>query len=70
MQHEITRPSNLFNRKGVLLQRGWAKKPILNYNKENIRLGWHRIKEWDHYAILNPEFGFLLTLSDIGYLTL
>lgn len=70
MQHQITRPSNLFNKNGVLLQKGWAKKPLLIYNRENIRVDWHRIKEWDHYAILNPEYGFLLTLSDIGYLSL
>lgn len=68
-QIEITKPSNLFNEDGTLVQQGWARKPILNYNKENIGKGWSRIKEWDHYSILNKEFGFQLTIGDIGYLT-
>ncbi|TFG04830.1 MAG: DUF2804 domain-containing protein, partial [Promethearchaeota archaeon] len=68
-QNEITKPSNLFNEDGSLVQRGWARKPILTYNKENIGKGWTRIKEWDHYSILNKEFGLQVTIGDIGYLT-
>ncbi|MFX1502399.1 MAG: DUF2804 domain-containing protein, partial [Promethearchaeota archaeon] len=68
-QNEIRQPSNLFNKDGSLVQRGWARKPILNYNKENIGKGWLRIKEWDHYSILAKGFGFQITIGDIGYLT-
>ncbi|MHA2391972.1 MAG: DUF2804 domain-containing protein [Promethearchaeota archaeon] len=68
-QNEITEVSNLFNNDGSLVQRGWARKPILNYNKASIGKGWLRIKEWDHYSILNKDFGFQLTIGDIGYLT-
>jgi hypothetical protein len=57
------------NEDGSLIQRGWARKPLLKYNKENIGKGWSRVKEWDHYSILNKEFGFQLTIGDIGYLT-
>ncbi len=68
-QNEITNPSNLFNEDGSLVQRGWARKPILKYNKENIGKGWMRVKEWDHYSILNKQFGLQVTIGDIGYLT-
>jgi len=68
-QIEITKPSKLFNEDGSLMQRGWARKPILKYNKENIGKGWSRIKEWDHFSVLNKKFGFQLTIGDIGYLT-
>jgi len=68
-QNEITESSDVFNKDGSLIQRGWARKPILTYNKENIGKSWLRIKEWDHYSILNDEFGFQLTIGDIGYLT-
>ncbi|MFX1477236.1 MAG: DUF2804 domain-containing protein [Promethearchaeota archaeon] len=68
-QNEITESSNLFHKDGSLVQRGWARKPILKYNKENIGKGWLRIKEWDHYSVLNKDFGFQLTIGDIGYLT-
>lgn len=72
MQNEITKPSNLFRKDGTLLQRGWARKPILKYNRENIGAKWYRIKEWSHYSILDKEqgFGFLMTIGDIGILTL
>jgi hypothetical protein len=68
-QIEIKEPSNLFNEDGSLVQQGWARKPILTYNKENIGKGWIRIKEWDHFSVLNKDFGFQLTIGDIGYLT-
>jgi hypothetical protein len=68
-QNEITNPSNLFNEDGSLIQRGWARKPILNYNKKHIGKRWTRIKEWDHFSILNKQFGLQLTIGDIGYLT-
>jgi hypothetical protein len=68
-QNEITEQSNLFNKDGTLVQRGWARKPILKYNKEDIGKSWMRIKEWDHYSVLNKDFGFQLTIGDIGYLT-
>lgn len=68
-QIEITEPSNLFNEDGSLVQRGWSRKPILKYNKKNIGKGWTRIKEWDHFSVLNKDFGFQLTIGDIGYLT-
>ncbi|MFX0023049.1 MAG: DUF2804 domain-containing protein, partial [Candidatus Hermodarchaeota archaeon] len=68
-QNEITEASDLFNKDGSLVQKGWARKPLLKYNKENIGKGWLRIKEWDHYSVLNKGFGFQLTIGDIGYLT-
>lgn len=68
-QNEITESTNLFKVDGSLVQRGWARKPILKYNKEKIGKGWSRIKEWDHYSVLNKDFGFQLTIGDIGYLT-
>ena len=68
-QNEIKEPSNLFNEDGSLVQQGWARKPSLTYNKEHIGKGWTRIKEWDHFSVLNKDFGFQLTIGDIGYLT-
>ncbi len=69
VQNEIIEPTNLFNKDGSLVQRGWARKPILKYNKENIGKSWWRIKEWDHYSVLNKDYGFQITIGDIGYLT-
>lgn len=70
MQNEIIEPSDLLDENGKLIQKGWARKLILNYNRENIKAGWHRIKEWDYYAILHPDFGISLVIADVGYLGL
>ena len=54
-QKEIINESNLFNDDGSLVQHGWARKLILKYNKEKIGKRWTRIKEWDHFSILNKD---------------
>jgi hypothetical protein len=70
MQNEITEPSKLLNEDGTLVQKGWARKPLLTYNKENIAASWLRIKEWDYYAVLNDTYGITFTFSDLGYIGL
>ncbi|MBD3228952.1 MAG: DUF2804 family protein [Candidatus Lokiarchaeota archaeon] len=69
MNNEITQPSDLFDKDGNLLQKGWATELILNYNKEDIRVGKKslRIKEWDCYCILNERYSLTLIIADIGY---
>jgi hypothetical protein len=67
MQNEITEPSDLHNENGELIQKGWAKKLILHLNRKNIPAKKIRIKDWDCYEILNPEFCFVFIIADIGY---
>jgi len=70
MQNEITKSTDLLDEDGNLVKKGWARKHVLSYNRDNINAGWHRIKEWDYYAILNPDYGITFTYSDLGYLGL
>jgi len=70
LQTEITTPSDLLDKNGYLVQKGWARRPLLAYNRENIHAGWHRIKEWDYYAVLGPNYGITFTIADLGYLAL
>lgn len=70
MQHEITEPSDLLDPFGELNQIGWARRLLLNYNREYIWHGWSRIKEWDYYAILHDEYGIAFTVADLGYMSL
>ena len=58
MQNEITKSSDLLDSFGQLVQKGWARKLILKYNRENISAGWSRIKEWD-YLVSNQGMGLL-----------
>ncbi len=68
MQHEITQPIDLLNKDGNIIEPGFAKKMLFNYNRENITAKKSRIKEWDYYYIGNKEFALALTISDMGAL--
>ena len=70
MQHEIKQPIALLKADGRLTEEGFAKRLLFDYNREKIAHGWSRIKEWDYYAILTPEYGFALTISEMGIMTL
>lgn len=68
MSNKITEPSNLFNDEGILVQEGWATKPIIKYNREKVLAKWYRLKEWDNYVINHPKYNFSVTIADVGYL--
>jgi hypothetical protein len=70
MNNEITEPSDLFDDKGLLIQDGWIKKPILRYNREKRRASWFRTKEWDNYVVNHSDYNFSVTIADVGYLGL
>ncbi|MHA2250505.1 MAG: DUF2804 domain-containing protein [Candidatus Kariarchaeaceae archaeon] len=70
MQNEITKPSKLLNELGILNQKGWSRKAILEYNRKDIKSKWYRIKEWDYYAIITPNFGLTFTVADLGIMGL
>jgi len=63
-QKEITEPSELLNEEGELIQRGWARQLILRYDREKVK---GRVKEWDYYCILHPDYGLAVTVADFGY---
>lgn len=67
MQNEITKPSDLLDDKGELVQKGWARSLLMKYNREKIDAGPLRIKEWDYYAVLNPKYGITFTVADLGF---
>ena len=66
-QHRITEPTELLDEKGKLVEPGYATRLYWRYDRSKIKAGWHRIKEWDYYYILNENYGITFTLSDLGY---
>jgi len=69
-QVEITEPTLLLDPDGSLHGRGWARTPLIQYNPEYIPdyLKW-RVKVWDHYTIIAPDFAFAFNIADIQYAT-
>ncbi|MEA5050740.1 MAG: DUF2804 domain-containing protein [Oscillospiraceae bacterium] len=70
MQKEITTAGPLLDEKGMLAQRGYAKKLLLSYDRRAIRAGSLRIKEWDYYLVANDRYAVALTVADNAYMGL
>lgn len=69
MQHEVTSPIRLLDRKGRIVEEGWARHPMWMYDRKSIRATALKIKEWDYYAIMSHrhQFAVAATISDLGY---
>ena len=70
MQHEITERHPLLDEKGHLIETGYARSLILDYDRKAIKANGMRIKEWDYYLICNDEFALALTVDDNSYMAL
>lgn len=68
MQYEIKNKQNLLRSNGSLSAAGYARQPLLDYNRDGIKASKFRIKEWDYYLISNPEFAVALTIADNSYI--
>lgn len=69
-QHEITNKHALLDDNGHLIETGYAKSLILDYDRKAIKANSLRIKEWDYYLIYNDDFGVALTVDDNSYMAL
>lgn len=68
MQHEVTRIQKLLDRNGHIGEPGWARKPVWQYCRWDVKAPPLKIKEWDYYMVLNKDFGVAVTFSDLGYM--
>ncbi len=71
-QQEITESCELLQIDGTLTNPGYATRPLCRYDRKKIRAAWHRVKEWDYYAILSQELGYgiTFTVADLSYIGL
>ncbi len=72
MQNELLSPRELLDEKGLLTEEGWARRPLWRYDRKKINAPWHRIKEWDYYAVISHDhgYGITFTISDLSYIAL
>lgn len=72
MQQEIKAPLDLLDDNGFLVKEGWARRPFWKYDRGRIAAPWHRIKEWDYYAVLSHDkrYGITFTIADLSYAAL
>jgi len=67
-QHEIKKNHPLLDESGNLIESGYSKKEILDYDTKQIKAPRFRIKEWDYYFIGNENYGVAITLADNRYM--
>ena len=70
MQHQITEAHPLLDENGHLIEAGYAKRMILDYDRSKIKANSLRIKEWDYYLIYNNDYAVALTVDDNSYMAL
>ena len=67
---EITAETPLLNPDGTLAARGWARGPLMQYDRSLVRADQaDGLREWEYYAVFTPDFAIGLTLADLGLLS-
>lgn len=70
-QREFTTAVPLLDESGELSAWGWARRANMEYNRSAIPKARHsRIKEWEHYTIMSPEFTVGVTIVQLGTLVI
>lgn len=65
MQREITTPCNVFEENGEVMQAGWARSAVFDYN-EPLSKTHGRHSERDCYFINNSEVSLYLSVENLG----
>ena len=68
--HEVVTAHDLLKADGTLVEPGWSRSLIQNYNRQNIKAPKFLIKEWDYYLVLADDYAVAFTISDDGYIGL
>ncbi len=67
MQREITSVQTLLDEKGILIQPGYARRMMYEYNRDQISAGPFSLKEWDFYQIVSGDTVLQLTIGHVSY---
>ncbi|MBE6127617.1 MAG: DUF2804 domain-containing protein [Erysipelotrichaceae bacterium] len=70
MAQRLLTPGPLLDEKGNLCEAGYAFSLVKHYDRDAIKAGKSRIKEWDYYYIGNADYGLALTVADNGYMSM
>lgn len=58
----------LLDGRGRLTEPGWARREARRYSRAAIAASPLRIKEWDYYCVLAPDYGLAAVVADNGYM--
>ena len=66
MEQHLLKEGPLLNAEGNLDECGYALSLVKKYDRNLIKAGKSRIKEWDYYYVGNKERGIAMTIADNG----
>lgn len=66
MQHEITQKHPLLDENGHVIEAGWSKEYLLEYNRDAIKVPENDIREWEYYLILHRDYGLGFSMANSG----
>lgn len=66
-QREITTRQPLLDDNGNIVEAGYSKHLVWDYDRKSIKAGKSRIKEWEYYSISNDQYALGITIADMGY---
>ena len=67
MQNQIVEKTKLLDKKGYLIQKGYATKMNFIYNKENVKSFPLKLKEWNFYQFIKDTYSLQLTIGHVSY---
>ena len=76
IQNEIQTPGPLLASQGHLIDIGWARYPLKEFNLEKTHMPFFNklftlkfsVKKWDFFSIMTKKFIVLMAIADVGYL--
>ncbi|MDD4840254.1 MAG: DUF2804 domain-containing protein [Clostridia bacterium] len=66
-QHKVETKQKLLDQNGNIAEPGYATNQVWQYDRNDIKAGKMRIKEWDYYIITNQKYSLALTIADNGF---
>ena len=67
MQNQIVEKTKLLDKKGHLINKGYATKMNFVYNKENVKSFPLKLKEWNFYQFIKDTYSLQLTIGHVSY---
>lgn len=75
-QNEVNSAGPLLNNQGQLIDIGWARYPLKEFNIDKVHMPYFnkiftlkfQIKKWDFFSIMTKKMIILVAIADVGYL--
>ena len=68
MQHEVINQTELLDKRGHLIEKGYATRMNFIYNRDCIKCAPLKLKEWNFYQFIKDHYVVQLTIGHVSYM--